>query len=199
MEWQTDQQRRGNPSPRFYPKQQIKKSFVNYPKASSIFKASKTFLNKTPQYNYYVVKSSDQPTKDQRKPLGSYNAYAAAKPQKASGNEHIAEVDKYFETINYFVPKLSTFKRVNQNGATSSYSGSDKESQITELSGFKIVQNGITIHDETFDGKIPDRVFKETIIIFSHEDKFKPHTESVLTIGPRSKEISLPTFIEAQE
>jgi hypothetical protein len=145
------------------------------------------------------VKSSDQLAKDQKKPLGSYNAYAAAKPQRAGGNEHIAEVDKYFETLNYFVPKLSTFKRVNQNGATASYSGSDKELQITELSGFKIVQNGITIHDETFDGKFVNNAPSENIIIFSHEDKFKPHTESVLTIGPRSKEISLPTFIEAQE
>jgi hypothetical protein len=199
MDWQTDQQRRGYSSQRFYQKNPVKKTFVNYPKQPNIYKPTRNSLNKAPHINYYVVKSSDQPAKEQRKILVNYNAYAASKPQKAAGNDHIAEMDKYFDALNYFVPKLSTFKRVNQNGATSSYSGSDKEMQITELSGFKIVQNGITIHDETFDGKITDNVFNETIIIFSHEEKFKPHTESVLTIGPRSKEISLPTFIEAQE
>jgi hypothetical protein len=164
-----------------------------------MYKSTKTPLNKAPQYNYYVVKSSDQPAKDQKKILVNYNVYAASRPQKAGGNDQFANKDKYFDALNYFVPKLSTFKRVNQNGATSSYSRSDKELQITELSGFKIVQNGTTIHDETFDGKFTGNMTTESIIIFSHEDKFKPHTESVLTIGPRSKEISLPTFIEVQE
>ena len=73
--------------------------------------------------------------------------------------------------------------------------------QITELSGFKIVQNGFTIHDETCnDGSIiMSNQQIPNIVTFTYEDKFKPHTESLLTIGPGSKLISLPNFIEAQE
>jgi len=93
---------------------------------------------------------------------------------------------------------MNTFKRVNYCGAQATYSNNEKSIQITELSGFRIVQNGIIIHDETSDGK--DLNAHETAsAAFSFDEKFKPHTESILTLSPCSKLIPLPTFIEAQE
>ena len=67
----------------------------------------------------------------------------------------------------------------------------DKNNQMSELAGFKIVQNGVIIHDET----VVDKSTCSTAFI---ENKSSHFTESVFTIKPCSKGISLPTFIEVE-
>jgi len=61
----------------------------------------------------------------------------------------------------------------------------------SELYGFKIMQNGRTIHDET----------EEDVDLFESDDEWpmtavsnEKFAASVLTIGPDAKEISLPSF-----
>jgi len=69
----------------------------------------------------------------------------------------------------------------------STASESDNNSHISELNGFRIVQNGNVVHDETEED-------------FDSQNEFNPKTNtdnekyasSVMVIGP--KEISLPSF-----
>jgi len=62
----------------------------------------------------------------------------------------------------------------------------------SELNGFKIIQSGKTVHDETEDD------FLESPTDF--KGKRRPDAENVkfaaslMTIGPNAKEISLPSF-----
>jgi len=204
MEWQTTfNQQRGSSSQKSYGRNQGKKNFVNYPKQQNVYKPSKNPPNRVPQYDYQP-KSTTVTSKPLRKPLinyNSHNTHVLIKSRNSTANEQVIDVNKYLENLNNFIPKLNAFKRVNQNGIIASYSVNEKTMQISELTGFKIVQNGITIHDETFDekGAISDKDNHQNLAVFSFEDKLKPHTESTLMFRPYSKEISLPTFIEAQE
>lgn len=175
-----------------YPKGQYKKNLVNFPKSQNYQRPQRSPPMKTSQYNYQQ-KSVCITLKSQRPPLMEKNINVAPKPPRFGGNDKILDVNKYLENINHFMP----FKRLNQTTTVSTYP--EKIVQITELSGFRIVQNGIIIHDETSDGKEFKRNETSVTTVFSFEDKFKPHTESVLTLSPCSKLIPLPTFIEAQE
>jgi len=74
----------------------------------------------------------------------------------------------------------------------STASDSDSKGYIqSELYGFKIMQNGRMIHDET----------EEDVDLFESDDEWpmtatssEKFAASVLTIGPNEKEISLPSF-----
>jgi len=195
-------QQRGYSSQKFYSKNQNqpKKDYGNYSKAQSFPKSSKSLFSKGAQYSYHP-KSPTMIGKIQRKPSTSSNsnyAYAAVKPQKPASNDQSGELNKYYEMCNYFASKQNSFKGINKVGAFLNYAGDEKTTTISELNGFKIVQNGMTIHDETFDGK-SEATKKHNFLPFSFEDKLRPHSESALTFGPGPRLIPLPTFIEAQE
>jgi len=77
--------------------------------------------------------------------------------------------------------------------STASDSDSNGSHISSELSGFKIIQSGKTVHDETEDDFLePPTDFKGKRRADGDEDvKF---AASLMTIGPSAKEISLPSF-----
>jgi len=87
--------------------------------------------------------------------------------------------------------KNSTDKK-NWIAYASTASESDSNSHIpSQLNGFKIVQNGNTVHDETeedFDSA------NESHLSPRANTGFEKYASSVMVIGPSAKEISLPSF-----
>jgi len=78
-----------------------------------------------------------------------------------------------------------------------STSDSDSNGQFSELSGFKIVHSGKTIHDETYEDM--ETCFEEEGPVFeigSYTSKSK-FASSEMTMVPNFKTISIPLFLQA--
>ena len=203
---------------------QMKRQGINTQRKTSIFhKLSATGQTKKRYTNNFKVQNTSKPLKNLQGNIaqGSYKRrdldisskplrrlstefqtdYTTTKEQRIGKNDQLLSANRYIQPLNQFSSEQYNLKGMNQISPVLSYSQNYLTLQVTELSGFKIVQNGLTIHDETYgdksistsNGQIP------SIVTFTYEDKFKPYTESLLTIGPGSKLISLPNFIEAQE
>lgn len=196
-------------SQRLYSKKpiQTKKDSRNYQKPYNTSKVQKyssnvSFIKSIQTYSHQ--KSPSMTSRSQTihvfNSIGTSTANLAVKPQNHPENEQSKEMNKFYEMCNYYSSKQSSYalKGTSQFGATISYSGEGKAFTISELNGFKIVQNGTIIHDETFDESI-EATYKPKFIPFTLEDRFKPHSESSLTFTPRSKLIPLPTFMESEE
>lgn len=170
-------QSKGTSSQRLTSKQETKRSFLNTSKQQNVYKHSKNSVRKDPYYNYQPNNpiSSARP---HRNPLAVYNPSTEFKNLKSRANEKNTDLYRYIETLNY------SFKK-------GGYDMADNNNQFSELAGFKIVQNGVTIHDET----VVDKSTCSTAFI---ENKSSHFTESVFTIKPCSKGIPLPTFIEIE-
>jgi len=105
----------------------------------------------------------------------------------------------YIQNTNNFENQHTNCKYVKENGvknssekyyrayaSTASDSDSSTSHSSSELTGFKIVYKGKTIHDET------DEDFeKNECTLGAGNGKF---ASSVMVIGPNAKDISLPTF-----
>lgn len=202
MEWQTIayQQRSSFPKKPYLKNQNLsKKDQINHSKTQNFTRSSKNFPSKGVQYSYQQ-KSPTNTSKYPRKnlPNSSTNstAYAAVKALKPENNDQQGELDKFYDMCKYFTAKQAIYKITHQ---VESFLAKTVEGQasVSELNGFKIVQNGTIIHDETSEEKSkPKHLF---ISSFSYDNRFKPHSESALSFCPGSKLIPLPTFIEAQE
>ena len=124
------------------------------------------------------------------------SAYAAVKALKPANDEQQDELSKFYDMCNYFSAKQAIYKITKQVESFIS-KNTDGKVSVSELNGFKIVQNGTIIHDETSEEKT--KMKQNLSLSFSYENRFKPHSESALTFCPGMKLIPLPTFIEAQE
>jgi len=99
--------------------------------------------------------------------------------------DHFSQIQKIPNTTRS-IPKNSA----KPNQVWSNTSDSDSANAYSSLAGFKIVQNGRVIHDETEEEPNKNQPT-------FHMDKFSgKYASSDLTIGPTSKEISIPTFID---
>jgi hypothetical protein len=115
-------------------------------------------------------------------------------PRKNSNN--FAKEERYPVNNNQSYGKTMGSKNYNKAhkmiyASTASDSDSKDAYIQSELYGFKIVQNGRVIHDET----------QEDVDLFESDDEWpmtatsnEKFAASVLTIGPNEKEISLPSF-----
>jgi len=100
---------------------------------------------------------------------------------KFGGQQNHSNYAKNFNNRGYSVSDKTT-------GSTGA-SDNDGNTIFSELSGFKIIQNGKTVYDETsqeFDFSDSD----------SDESQKAKFASSVMTIGPNAKEISIPMFAE---
>jgi hypothetical protein len=80
-------------------------------------------------------------------------------------------------------------KNSRSTNATTSSDSDSNSNVFSELSGFKIVQNGKTIHDETNEElDMPFNIDTDP----TSNDKF---AASLLTIAPSAKKISIPMFV----
>jgi len=101
--------------------------------------------------------------------------------------------DYNFDQFTPSYAKLNTKQIDNSNWISyaSTASESDSGSHISsELTGFKIVQSGSVVHDETeedFESSSEKSTSKTT------ENKVK-YASSLMVMGPDAKEISLPSF-----
>jgi len=202
MEWQTTAyQPRGSFSKKPYAKNQnvSKKDQMSFSKTQNFTRSSKNLSSKGVQHSYQQ-KSPKDSNKNQRKYGSNSNnnssAYAAEKALKPENTEPQDEATKFLEMCKYFTSKQAIYSLANkvESFVTKAIDG---QSSNSELNGFKIVQNGTVLHDETSEEKAKPK--HSLISSFSFENRFKPHSESALSFLPGSRLIPLPTFIEAQE
>jgi len=140
-----------------------------------------------------------------KKSTTSMNAYQSQNRKYSKGNNaaprknsnNFAKEERYPVNMNpqsYGKPMGSknSVKALRMvYASTASDSDSNGAHIQSELYGFKIMQNGRTIHDET----------EEDVDLFESDDEWPMTTTSnekfaasVLTIGPNAQEISLPSF-----
>lgn len=171
-------QRKGSSSQKLTSKLEVKKSFLNNSKQQNGYKPSKNSVRKDPYYNYQPNNpiSSARPN---RNTLVTYNPSIEAQNFKSRVNDKNTDLYSFIETLNYSFQK-------------GGYGLAGQNDRRSEMAGFKIVQNGVIIHDETVVGK-------STCSTAFIEEKSKHYTESTFTLKPCSKGIPLPTFIEIFE
>jgi hypothetical protein len=130
----------------------------------------------------------------------SMNANQTRKYSKGSTvprkNSNYAKEERYPVNNNQSYGKTmgnKNYDKAYKNAYASTASDSDsKEAYIqSELYGFKIVQSGRTIHDETGEDVDLFESDNEWPMTATNNEKF---AASVLTIGPNVQEISLPSF-----
>lgn len=145
--------------------------------------------NKKTQDNYSQHKQYTYP---------SWSTFSEERPvRKSSFSQNSGNYSYYQTQSNYaknsktsYIPSYSSDKY--SSWSTQNTTGSDSDSNMTsELKGFKIMQNGKVVHNETHDEVETvanmDQFFMEDL----PNEKF---ASSLMTIGPNSKEISLPSF-----
>ncbi len=106
----------------------------------------------------------------------------AGKSSRKNRNANVYETKQEYSQPSGNGRRHKITIQTNYKNKNFSSSASDSDSSgRSELSGFKVVLNGQTIHDETED-ESPYYI-----------EKF---ASSELTVGPNAKNISLPSFLE---
>jgi len=183
------------------------KSVLKHPKRASYQSGSEDYQNKAKNikgakgqksrhstaashntlYNeYYDSRSTNYPSWSVFD--GNYNS------KKINYDQGYGKYNDQYEQSNYAKTKggynKGFFSDNNYSRSTNASSNSDNEGP--DFNGFKIMMNGKVLHDETTD---------DNELCFNTEPVFQsfPTTEkfasSVMTIGPKANEISLPSFM----
>jgi len=143
-------------------------------------------------------RGSNTNNKQSNTSVNAYNTQArkyskgSQAPRKNSNN--FAKEERY--PVNNYYGKAMGSKYSNKAPkmiyASTASDSDSKEAHIqSELYGFKIIQNGHVIHDETVEDVDLFESDDEWPMTATSNEKF---AASVLTIGPNAKEISLPSF-----
>jgi len=102
-----------------------------------------------------------------------------------------------YENRNYNRGYYSDKNSKSTNATNTSDSDSNGSNQVSVLSGFKIVHNGRTLHDETYEDADTCFEIEEPILgLLCHSSKSK-FASSELTMAPSFKNISIPLFLQA--
>jgi len=80
----------------------------------------------------------------------------------------------------------------SDNHSRSTQASSNSDSEGSELSGFKIMMSGFVLHDDTTEDYESSSTSEPVFQSFPTVQKF---AASLMTIGPKDNEISLPSFL----
>jgi len=134
----------------------------------------------------------------------SWSIFNETRPRKGSYNQSMNRTTSAYNPSNYSKNLKSSVAKgylsaneMNLKSTMTTAASSEGENNIlSELSGFKIVHNGKVIHNEIIDEN-PGAYFsapKQPVYIgYSPKINF---ASSEYTMGPNSKEISIPIFVE---
>jgi len=129
-----------------------------------------------PQNSYSQYRPSAYP---------SWNVFNGSRPGQSFAKFEGQHYAKSYN-LNY-----NSDKAGRSTGASDNENGNSE--LISELSGFKIVQNAKTIHDETTEDT---DVFSAGESDSEESQKPTKFASSMMTIGPNAKEISIPMFAD---
>jgi len=177
-----------------YSKHHTKTNFINHSKQQNLYKPSKKSINKGSYYNQYPQNAAPK-GKANRKSLVNCNISFENMPLKAKGFDQSIDLHKYLDSFDISISNLNVLNILNQNGTALYYSNNERNIKTSSLAGFKIVQNGIIIHDEISAGQAA-KSQNENCSATLTGGKSQHYTESIYTLKPCSKTIPMPSFIE---
>jgi hypothetical protein len=114
--------------------------------------------------------------------------------KKSNYDQGYGKYNDQYEVSNYAKNVKPSYNKAfysDNNYSKSTQASSNSDGEASELNGFKIMMNGKVLHDETgeeFDSFNHEPVFQS----FPSVEKF---ASSVMTIGPITNEISMPSFL----
>lgn len=113
--------------------------------------------------------------------------------ESAKNDQFYAKNDNRNYNRGYYSDKNPRFNNYN----STSDSDNTNSDRFSELSGFRIVQNGEILHDDTYEDV--EQYFEDDDFVFGmalapSKDKF---ASSEMTMMPNFKNISIPLFVEA--
>jgi len=155
---------------------------------------------KKPQ-NVHTSNHYDQPYVHNYPSWGVFNE---TRPRKGSYNQVLPRTTSVYNSSIYSrnlkssVAKgyLSANEKNFRSTNTTAASSDGENNVFQELSGFRIVHNGKVIHNEILD-ETPGAYFNAPVqpVYFGFTPK-NNFASSEFTMGPNSKEISIPIFVE---
>jgi len=160
---------------------QVKSNDIKGSSRKSTNDSQKAYYNE-----YYDPRSSN---------YSSWSVFDGNRSNKKSNYEQgYGKYNDQYELSNYAKGMKSSYNKAaySDNHSRSTNASSNSDSEISELNGFKIMMNGTVLHDETTDdyesGFSTEPVFQS----FPTMEKF---ASSLMTIGPKENETSLPSFL----
>jgi len=170
-------------------KAQHKLTQINKPLSRENVKKNSTLLS---QANHHAHKNFNSQPSWSIFSSGSEKSKNSVYQHRADNYQSYAKNDNRNYNRGYY----SENPRFNSYKSTSDSDGNNSD-QFSELSGFKIVQNGETIHDDTYEDARDDFEDEDAVFgmpLISSKDKF---ASSELTMMPNFKNISIPLFLQA--
>jgi len=167
---------------------------VNKPLSREDLKKNSNFLSQT---NYQAQKNFNSQPSWSIFSSGSEKSNNSVYKHRDSGRsdnqQFYAKNDNRNYNRGYYSDKNPRFN----NYASTSDSDSYNSDPFSELSGFKVVQNGETLHDDTYEDteqQFDDEVSDFGMALAPSKEKF---ASSELTMMPNFKAISIPLFLQA--
>jgi len=115
--------------------------------------------------------------------------------KKANYDQGYGKYNDQYELPNYAKNAKSSYNKAfysDNNNSRSTNASSNSDNENSDFNGFKVMMDGNVLRDETNEDNDSGFNSEPVFQSFPTQEKF---ASSVMTIGPKFNEISLPSFL----